>query len=126
MFVCFSCRRVLPFTVCADNSLFSVYKFLAQNVHLSTVTLASNIPTLVLQSQRQVNHTNICTLSKVLSFSISSPWLYSLVDFERSSSVASRSSQGSRGKEGVPSLNTSITFSDMFHQVNGHFVETYM
>lgn len=48
-------RKLLPFTVCADNSLFSVYKFLAQNIQLSTITLASNVPTLVLQSQRSAS-----------------------------------------------------------------------
>lgn len=81
-------KKRLPFTVCADNSLFSVYKFLAQNVHLSSVTLTSNVPTLVLQSQSY----EVCA---------------------RNGSVASFSSRGSTVRD---IANISTTFSDMFHQ----------
>lgn len=44
------CRKRIPFTVVADNSLFTVYTFLAQNINSASVRLKNgHLPSLLLQ-----------------------------------------------------------------------------
>lgn len=46
-------RKRIPFSVCADNSMFTVYAFFAQNVNLATVFMnEQNEPILQLQEPR--------------------------------------------------------------------------